>query len=199
MYSPCLQSESWCKSCYYYSSFFLLCSLFLTCWHFLFQKIDEDKLFNLFSIYGNIVRIKLLRNKTDHALVQMGDGFQAELAVHFLKVWLFKLLLFIVGYSVFIPRGQPHYGIIVFFDEWCKFNCLGVFCFGHVACKELWQEMRGICLLVFRFESRFNIIDYYYNYYNYVWIVVHDPYILDDIITVLDDLRSLWKLGVEVE
>lgn len=47
--------------------------------------IDEDKLFNLFSLYGNIVRIKLLRNKPDHALVQMGDGFQAELAVHFLK------------------------------------------------------------------------------------------------------------------
>ncbi|CAI9102948.1 OLC1v1001350C1 [Oldenlandia corymbosa var. corymbosa] len=49
------------------------------------DKIDEDKLFNLFSIYGNIVRIKLLRNKRDHALIQMGDGFQAELAVHFLK------------------------------------------------------------------------------------------------------------------
>ncbi|XP_043697982.1 polypyrimidine tract-binding protein homolog 3-like isoform X2 [Telopea speciosissima] len=49
------------------------------------DKIDEDKLFNLFSIYGNIVRIKLLRNKPDHALVQLGDGFQAELAVHFLK------------------------------------------------------------------------------------------------------------------
>lgn len=51
-----------------------------------FQGIDEDKLFNLFSIYGNIARIKLLRNKPDHALIQMGDGFQAELAVHFLKV-----------------------------------------------------------------------------------------------------------------
>ncbi|KAI5597367.1 hypothetical protein POPTR_002G066000v4 [Populus trichocarpa] len=49
------------------------------------DSIDEDKLFNLFSLYGNIVRIKLLRNKPDHALVQMGDGFQAELAVHFLK------------------------------------------------------------------------------------------------------------------
>lgn len=49
------------------------------------DMIDEDKLFNLFSLYGNIVRIKLLRNKPDHALIQMGDGFQAELAVHFLK------------------------------------------------------------------------------------------------------------------
>ncbi|CAJ1976922.1 unnamed protein product [Sphenostylis stenocarpa] len=49
------------------------------------DRIDEDKLFNLFSFYGNIVRIKLLRNKPDHALIQMGNGFQAELAVHFLK------------------------------------------------------------------------------------------------------------------
>eukprot|EP00253_Pinus_taeda_P000683 PITA_00683 len=49
------------------------------------EKIDEDKLFNLFSIYGNIIRIKILRNKPDHALIQMGDGLQAELAVHYLK------------------------------------------------------------------------------------------------------------------
>ncbi|KAL0910689.1 hypothetical protein M5K25_018768 [Dendrobium thyrsiflorum] len=49
------------------------------------EKIDEDKLFNLFSMYGNIVRIKLLRNKPDHALVQMADGNQAELALRFLK------------------------------------------------------------------------------------------------------------------
>jgi len=41
------------------------------------------------------VRIKLLRNKPDHALIQMGDGFQAELAVHFLKVCLVHTLLFI--------------------------------------------------------------------------------------------------------
>lgn len=58
----------------------------------MFQGIDEDKLFNLFSLYGNIVRIKLLRNKPDHALIQMGDGFQAELAVHFLKVRSDKLI-----------------------------------------------------------------------------------------------------------
>ncbi|KAK8947444.1 hypothetical protein KSP39_PZI007058 [Platanthera zijinensis] len=49
------------------------------------EKVDEDKLFNLFSMYGNIVRIKLLRNKPDHALVQLADGNQAELALRFLK------------------------------------------------------------------------------------------------------------------
>ncbi|KAF0919224.1 hypothetical protein E2562_029000 [Oryza meyeriana var. granulata] len=49
------------------------------------DKIDEDKLFNLFSMYGNIVRIKILKNKPDHALIQMADGLQAELAVQYLK------------------------------------------------------------------------------------------------------------------
>ncbi|KAJ7514934.1 hypothetical protein O6H91_23G066100 [Diphasiastrum complanatum] len=49
------------------------------------EKLDADKLFNLFSNYGNILRIKLLHNKPDHALIQMGDGFQAELALSFLK------------------------------------------------------------------------------------------------------------------
>lgn len=70
--------------------------------HFFFQRIDEDKLFNLFSIYGNIVRIKLLRNKPDHALVQMGDGFQAELAVHFLKVGVVHTSLLYVGYDFYL-------------------------------------------------------------------------------------------------
>ncbi|CAM6103065.1 unnamed protein product [Calypogeia fissa] len=49
------------------------------------EKVDADKLFNLFSNYGNIMRIKLLHNKPDHALIQMGDGFQAELAVNYLR------------------------------------------------------------------------------------------------------------------
>ncbi|CAM6037604.1 unnamed protein product [Sphagnum compactum] len=49
------------------------------------EKVDADKLFNLFSNYGNITRIKILHNKPDHALIQMGDGFQAELAFNYLK------------------------------------------------------------------------------------------------------------------
>eukprot|EP00897_Mesotaenium_endlicherianum_P000287 jgi/Mesen1/10259/ME000778S09597 len=49
------------------------------------ENMDPDKLFNLFSNYGNVVRIKMLHNKPDHALVQLGDGLQAELAVYYLK------------------------------------------------------------------------------------------------------------------
>ncbi|XP_024534074.1 polypyrimidine tract-binding protein homolog 3 isoform X2 [Selaginella moellendorffii] len=48
-------------------------------------EVDADKLFNLFSNYGNIIRIKMLHNKPDHALIQMGDGYQAELAVYYLR------------------------------------------------------------------------------------------------------------------
>ncbi|KAL4644094.1 hypothetical protein ACB092_02G139000 [Castanea dentata] len=72
------------------------------------DKIDEDKLFNLFSLYGNIVRIKLLRSKPDHALIQMGDGFQAEFAVNFLKGALLFGKRLEVNYSKYpnITPGQ---------------------------------------------------------------------------------------------
>ncbi|CAL9037715.1 unnamed protein product [Musa banksii] len=75
------------------------------------EKVDEDKLFNLFSLYGNIVRIKLLRNKPDHALVQMEDGFQAELAVHFLKGALLfgnRLELNFSKYPSITPAADTH-------------------------------------------------------------------------------------------
>eukprot|EP00271_Cylindrocystis_brebissonii_P014274 TRINITY_DN35583_c0_g1_i1.p1 TRINITY_DN35583_c0_g1~~TRINITY_DN35583_c0_g1_i1.p1 ORF type:complete len:520 (-),score=99.15 TRINITY_DN35583_c0_g1_i1:640-2085(-) len=49
------------------------------------QQMDPDKLFNLFSNYGNIGRIKMLHNKPDHALIEMADPYQAEMAVSFLK------------------------------------------------------------------------------------------------------------------
>lgn len=49
------------------------------------EKINCTALFNLFSSYGNVMRIKILHNKPDHALVQMGDYAQASTAMHYLK------------------------------------------------------------------------------------------------------------------
>jgi polypyrimidine tract-binding protein 2 len=49
------------------------------------EKINCTQLFNLFSSYGNVMRVKILHNKPDHALVQMGDYYQASTAVHYLK------------------------------------------------------------------------------------------------------------------
>jgi len=49
------------------------------------EKISCTALFNLFSSYGNVLRVKILHNKPDHALVQMGDYYQASTAMHYLK------------------------------------------------------------------------------------------------------------------
>lgn len=49
------------------------------------EKVTCTALFNLFSSYGNVVRVKILHNKPDHALVQMGDYAQASTALHYLK------------------------------------------------------------------------------------------------------------------
>ncbi|ONK54885.1 uncharacterized protein A4U43_UnF10080 [Asparagus officinalis] len=75
------------------------------------EKIDADKIFNLFSLYGNIIRIKILHNKPDHALVEMADGFQAELAVHFLKGAILFGRRLEVNYSKFsniTPSADAH-------------------------------------------------------------------------------------------
>ncbi|EFJ25475.1 hypothetical protein SELMODRAFT_99329, partial [Selaginella moellendorffii] len=46
--------------------------------------VYEEKLFNLFSGYGRVLRIKMFEN-AKQALVQLADGVQAELALNFLK------------------------------------------------------------------------------------------------------------------
>lgn len=42
------------------------------------KKINCDKLFNLFCLYGNVISIKFLKSKEGVCMVQMGDGFSAE-------------------------------------------------------------------------------------------------------------------------
>jgi polypyrimidine tract-binding protein 1 len=45
------------------------------------QWVSCDKLFTLFGLYGDVVRVKVLFNRKDTALVQMSDNSQAQLAV----------------------------------------------------------------------------------------------------------------------
>ena len=42
-----------------------------------FQRITCDILFTLFGVYGNVLRVKILYNKKDNALLQMADNHQA--------------------------------------------------------------------------------------------------------------------------
>ncbi|XP_067007690.1 heterogeneous nuclear ribonucleoprotein L isoform X2 [Anabrus simplex] len=45
------------------------------------EKVNAEKLFNLFCLYGNVVRIKFLKTKEGCAMVQMGDGLAVERCV----------------------------------------------------------------------------------------------------------------------
>ncbi|CAG5119825.1 unnamed protein product [Candidula unifasciata] len=45
------------------------------------DKINCDKLFNLFCLYGNVVRIKFLKSKEGSAMIQLGDPISVERAI----------------------------------------------------------------------------------------------------------------------
>jgi polypyrimidine tract-binding protein 2 len=49
------------------------------------DHVGCDQLFNLFSNYGLIIRIKILHNKSNAALIQFDDGKQATQAMNFLR------------------------------------------------------------------------------------------------------------------
>ncbi|XP_076355114.1 polypyrimidine tract-binding protein 1-like isoform X13 [Tachypleus tridentatus] len=45
------------------------------------EMVTPDALFTLFGVYGDVVRVKILFNKKDNALVQMSEPHQAQLAL----------------------------------------------------------------------------------------------------------------------
>ncbi|KAL3873206.1 hypothetical protein ACJMK2_036349 [Sinanodonta woodiana] len=45
------------------------------------EKVNCDKLFNLFCLYGNVIRIKFLKSKDGSAMVQLGDGGAVDRAM----------------------------------------------------------------------------------------------------------------------
>ncbi|XP_061894865.1 polypyrimidine tract-binding protein 1b isoform X1 [Entelurus aequoreus] len=49
------------------------------------EMVTPHCLFILFGVYGDVMRVKILFNKKDNALVQMADGTQAELAMYHLN------------------------------------------------------------------------------------------------------------------
>ncbi|XP_031782393.1 heterogeneous nuclear ribonucleoprotein L isoform X2 [Nasonia vitripennis] len=42
------------------------------------DKVNTDKLFNLFCLYGNVSKVKFLKTKEGCAMIQMGDGIAVE-------------------------------------------------------------------------------------------------------------------------
>ncbi|XP_073987246.1 heterogeneous nuclear ribonucleoprotein L isoform X10 [Rhodnius prolixus] len=48
-------------------------------------KANPDRLFNIFCLYGNVIRIKFLKTKEGCAMVQMGDSISVERCINHLK------------------------------------------------------------------------------------------------------------------
>lgn len=63
------------------------------------SKMNSERLFNLFCLYGNVVRIKFLKSKEGCAMVQMGDPASVEKCVQSLNNLLFFGKKLQLGYS----------------------------------------------------------------------------------------------------
>uniref|UniRef100_A0A5S6QNM6 RRM domain-containing protein n=1 Tax=Trichuris muris TaxID=70415 RepID=A0A5S6QNM6_TRIMR len=61
------------------------------------EMVNCDRLFNLLCLYGNVIKIKFLKSKSDTCMVQMGDGRAADRVIeHLQKATVFKNKIHIV-------------------------------------------------------------------------------------------------------
>lgn len=80
------------------------------------QTVTPDALFTLFGVYGDVIRVKILFNKKDSALIQMAEPQQATLAMNHLdKIKLYAKQLRVTPskhHMVQLPKeGQPDAGL----------------------------------------------------------------------------------------
>ncbi|ELU04990.1 hypothetical protein CAPTEDRAFT_200421 [Capitella teleta] len=80
------------------------------------QKVTPDALFTLFGVYGDVIRVKIMFNKKDNALIQFADAAQASCCLtHMdkLKVWGKNIKVAPSKHSVVqMPKeGQPDAGL----------------------------------------------------------------------------------------
>ncbi|KAK2157505.1 hypothetical protein LSH36_190g05025 [Paralvinella palmiformis] len=80
------------------------------------DMVTPDALFTLFGVYGDVIRVKIMFNKKDNALVQFNDPTQAQMALTHLdkiKVWGKQIKVAPSKHSVVqLPKeGQPDAGL----------------------------------------------------------------------------------------
>ncbi|XP_059472872.1 polypyrimidine tract-binding protein 3 isoform X5 [Neocloeon triangulifer] len=80
------------------------------------EMVTPDALFTLFGVYGDVIRVKILFNKKDSALVQMAENHQAHLAMtHMDKLNVFGKQIRVMPskhQAVQLPKeGQPDAGL----------------------------------------------------------------------------------------
>ncbi|XP_038148176.1 heterogeneous nuclear ribonucleoprotein L-like isoform X3 [Cyprinodon tularosa] len=74
------------------------------------SKINADRLFNIFCLYGNIERVKFMKSKPGAAMVEMGDGYAVDRAIsHLNNTFLFgqKLNVCVSKQQAIVP-GQSY-------------------------------------------------------------------------------------------
>ncbi|CAL1540964.1 unnamed protein product [Lymnaea stagnalis] len=75
------------------------------------DKMNCDRLFNLFCLYGNVVRIKFLKSKEGSAMIQLGDPISVERAIANLNNGFFfgnKLQLSVSKQAFLQEVPNPH-------------------------------------------------------------------------------------------
>uniref|UniRef100_A0A131YX17 Polypyrimidine tract-binding protein 2 n=2 Tax=Rhipicephalus TaxID=426455 RepID=A0A131YX17_RHIAP len=80
------------------------------------QMVTPDALFTLFGVYGDVIRVKILFNKKDSALIQMAEPQQAQLAMsHLDKIKVYGKPIRVTPskhHIVQLPKdGQPDAGL----------------------------------------------------------------------------------------
>ncbi|KJH51953.1 hnRNP-L/PTB/hephaestus splicing factor family protein [Dictyocaulus viviparus] len=80
------------------------------------NKVTPDALFTLFGVYGDVIRVKILYNKKDNALIQYSEPQQAQLAMqHLDKIrWHDRVIRVAPSKhnNVQLPKeGQPDAGL----------------------------------------------------------------------------------------
>lgn len=80
------------------------------------EMVTPDALFTLFGVYGDVLRVKILFNKKDSALIQMAEAHQAHLAMTHLdriKLWGKPIRVMPSKHTaVQMPKeGQPDAGL----------------------------------------------------------------------------------------
>jgi polypyrimidine tract-binding protein 2 len=80
------------------------------------DQATPDDLFTLFGVYGDVVRVKIMYNKKDKALIQFADGKQAQQAIMHLdkaKLWSREIKVSPSKHFVVqMPKdGQPDSGL----------------------------------------------------------------------------------------
>lgn len=71
------------------------------------ERVGCEQLFNLFSNYGTIIRIKILFTKANMALIQFAEGSQAAQAMNFLRGVRMSGCSLEINYSKFTAIKEP--------------------------------------------------------------------------------------------